>query len=177
MQQPPMPSSSGRKSGVIASPQDLAGGIMLLIIGAAGFIGAWDLAFGQFAGIGSGMLPKIVSVLICGFGLILIALGFLARNGEPLTSWNLRGAFFVLGAALLFSWTIRPLGLIFAAPIAILFASLADRNTRPLEIAIFTVLMTAFCIGLFSFALRLPIPVLPTAVPYPLGLIFAGASL
>ena len=89
-----------------------------------------------------------------------------------MTPWSFRGLFFVLGAALLFAWTIRPLGLIFAGPIAIVFASLADRTTRPLEIGIFTIALTAFCIGLFSFVLRLPIPVLPSSLPYPLDAIF-----
>ncbi len=160
--------------GVIASPQDLAGGLMLLAIGIGGFVGSWDLAFGQFAGIGSGMMPKIVSALICAFGVLLVGMGFALRSEEPLTRWNLRGVCFVLGAALLFAWTIRPLGLICAAPIAILFGSLADPETRPLEIIVFTVLLTAFCIALFSFLLGLPIPVLPTAVPYPLTLLLSG---
>lgn len=176
MQHPPT-DSSGVKVRTIASPQDFAGGLMLLIIGCAGFIGSWDLAFGERTGIGSGMLPKIVSGLICACGVLLIALGFRSRNGEPLTPWNLRGLFFVLGAALLFAWTIRPLGLIFAAPIAILFASLADPETRLFEILVFAFVMTLACIGLFSLGLGLPIPVLPTALPYPLTLFLAGGHL
>ena len=176
MQQPPT-DSSDPKFRAIASPQDFAGGLMLLALGVAGFIGSWDLAFGQISGIGSGMLPKIVAGLICVCGVLLIGLGFRARNGELLTPWNLRGLFFVLGAALLFAWTIRPLGLICAAPIAILFASLADPETRPIEIIVFAVVMTAFCIGLFSFGLGLPIPVLPSALPYPLTLFLAGGPL
>jgi hypothetical protein len=118
------------------------------------------------------MLPKIVAALVASFGVLLIAQAFVAPEGAPLAEWSLRGLVFVLGAALLFAWTIRPLGLVFAAPIAIVFASFADRSTRPLELAVFTVLMTAFCIGLFSFALRLPIPVLPTHLPYPLNQLF-----
>jgi hypothetical protein len=64
------------------------------------------------------------------------------------------------------------LGLIFAAPIAIVFASLADRTTRPLELAVFTLALTAFCIVLFSFVLRLPIPVMPSSPPYPFNELF-----
>lgn len=156
----------------IRSPQDFAGGVLLLAIAALGLIGSWHLDFGQFGGVGSGMVPKAVSVMIAGFGIGLIVQGFLSSGGEQMTPWSFRGLFFVLGAALLFAWTIRPLGLIFAGPIAIVFASLADRTTRPLEIGIFTIALTAFCIGLFSFVLRLPIPVLPSSLPYPLDAIF-----
>ncbi len=168
MQTPPHDDSvQSPPRGVVKSPQDLAAGIMLLVIATAGFIGSWDLAFGQFAGIGSGMLPKIVAALIAAFGVLMLVQGFTASDGEDITPWSFRSLVFVLGAALLFAWTIRPLGLIIAAPLAIIFSSLADRDTRPLEIIIFAALMTAFCIGLFSFALRLPIPILPTALPYP----------
>jgi len=168
MRSPPHESPTRSSSRLpIRSPQDLAGGLFLLVIAAVGFLGSWDLAFGQFGGVGSGMVPKAVSAMVVGFGLLLVAQGFLAPEGAPVTPWSLRGLFFVLGSALLFAWTIRPLGLIFAGPITIVFASLADRTTRPLEIAVFTVALTAFCILLFSVLLRLPIPVMPSGLPYP----------
>lgn len=164
------PSRTARRLPV-ASPQDFIGGVFLLVIAVVGLLGSWDLDFGQFGGVGSGMVPQTVAVLIAIFGVLLIAQGFLA-SGVAVTPWSFRGVIFVLGAALLFAWTIRPLGLILAGPITILFASLADRTTRPLEIAVFTVALTAFCVGLFSFVLRLPIPILPTSLPYPLNLFF-----
>lgn len=164
--------TSSPKRQLIRSPQDLFGGVFLLVIAAIGFLGSWDLAFGQLGGVGSGMVPKAVSVMIAAFGVLLVAQGFLASEGAPVTPWSLRALFFVLGAALLFAWTIRPLGLIFAAPIAIVFASLADRTTRPLELAVFTLALTAFCILLFSFVLRLPIPVMPSSPPYPFNELF-----
>lgn len=159
----------------IRSPQDLAGGLFLLVIAGIGYLGSWELAFGQFGGVGSGMVPQAVSAMIAGFGVLLIAQGFLSSEGLQVTPWSLRGLIFVLGAALLFAWTIRPLGLIFAAPITIVFASLADRTTRLLEIAVFAVALTVFCIGLFSLVLQLPIPVLPSALPYPINILFKAA--
>lgn len=153
----------------VKSPQDLAGGIFLLVIAALGFLGSWNLTFGELGGVGSGMVPKAISAMVAAFAALLIARGFLSNDIATITPWSLRGLFFVLGAALLFAWTIRPLGLIFAAPVAIVFSSFADRTTRPLELALFTVALTAFCILLFSGLLRLPIPVLPSALPYPLN--------
>lgn len=169
---PHAPPSAVSKRLPIRSPQDFAGGMLLLAIAVLGFLGSWHLDFGQFGGVGSGMVPQAVSAMIAGFGLLLIVRGFVSSDGAQMTPWSIRSLFFVLGATLLFAWTIRPLGLIFAGPIAIVFASLADRTTRPLEIAIFTVALTAFCIGLFSFLLQLPIPVLPSSLPYPFNEIF-----
>jgi hypothetical protein len=80
---------------------------------------------------------------------------------------------FVLGAVLLFAATIRgatlsfaglsltipPLGLAVAGPLAVIFSSLADRETRLVEILPFAVAITAASIFLFKYLLRLPIPV------------------
>lgn len=159
----------------VKSPQDLAGGVFLLVIAALGWLGAWNLSFGELGGVGSGMVPQAVSIMIAGFGVLFVVQAFLASDGADVTPWSLRGLFFVLGAALLFAWTIRPLGLIIAGPIAIIFAALADRTTRPIEIALFAVVLTAFCIILFSGVLQLPIPVLPSALPYPFNEYFRAA--
>jgi hypothetical protein len=40
-----------------------------------------------------------------------------------------------------------------------IFASFATNEVRPVEAVIFAVVMTAFCIALFKYALGLPIPV------------------
>lgn len=152
----------------VKSPQDLAAGLFLIALAGLGFAGTLDLPLGRLAVMGPGMVPKVVSTLILAFGLALIASGF-AVEGERLGSWPWRGTAFVLGAAVIFALTIRPLGLIVAGPLVVVFASCADRSTRPLEIIVFAVLITGFCILLFHYLLRLPIPVMPASLPYPLA--------
>jgi hypothetical protein len=51
-------------------------------------------------------------------------------------------------------------GLLVAGPLVVLISGLADREIRWKELVIFAVVMTALCIGLFRYALKLPIPVL-----------------
>lgn len=154
--------------GLVKSPIDLAGGLFLITLAAIGFFGTLNLSFGTLSSMGPGLLPRTVAVLLAGLGLTLVVSGFVAA-GSQLERWRLRGPFFVLGSVLLFAWTIRPLGLVIAGPLAVLFSSLADKDTRLVEVLIFAAVMTALCVGLFSFALRLPIPVLPSALPWPFG--------
>ena len=52
-------------------------------------------------------------------------------------------------------------GLVVAGPLAIIIAALAEHEARWGETIVFGVVMTAFCIGLFKFALGLPIPLAP----------------
>ena len=162
---------AAERRGLLKSPQDFGAGLFLIVFAAIGLIGGWSLPMGKLATIGSGMMPKVVACLVAAFGLLLIFESFVTR-GPVLERWALRGPFFVLSAILLFAWTVRPLGLVVAGPLAVVVSSLADKDTRIVEVAIFAAVMTAFCVGLFSYVLRLPIPILPTAVPYPLNLLF-----
>lgn len=164
----PAAAGGGGTRGPIKSPIDLAGGLFLLALGAVGFFGTLSLSFGSMSNIGPGLLPRTMSVMIAAIGVVLVVSSFLTR-GSPLERWSLRAPLFVLGSAVVFAWTIRPLGLIVAGPLAVLISSLADKDTRPIEVLIFAITLTAACIGLFSFVLRLPIPVMPTALPWPLG--------
>ena len=54
-----------------------------------------------------------LSRIIVALGLILV-INALFKRGQGLDRWSIRGIIFVLGSALLFGWTIRPLGLIVA---------------------------------------------------------------
>lgn len=159
------------RRGLLKSPQDFGAGLFLIAFAIIGFVGGWTLPMGKLSTVGSGMLPKVTAGLVAVFGLLLIVESLISR-GPVLERWGLRGPFFVLGAILLFAWTIRPLGLIIAGPLAVIVSSLADKDTHVVEVAIFAAVITAFCIGLFSYALRLPIPIMPTSAPYPLNLLF-----
>lgn len=158
-----------RLRGALKSPQDFAAGVFLLILAMVALVGTRDLEFGRFSSIGPGFMPRGIAILIAAFGLLFVVQS-LIWEGSRLDRWSLRGPFFVLGAALAFAWAIRPLGLIIAGPLAVAIAAAADRGARPVEVLIFAIMLTAACIGLFSVLLQLPIPVLPSALPFPLSL-------
>lgn len=151
---------SAAPRGIVKSPIDFAGGLFLLVIAATGYLGGFGLPVGHLSGIGSGLLPKSVAALVAVFGLVLVVQSFVT-DGDNLERFGIRGPIFVLGAVLVFAFTIRPLGLAIAGPLAILISALADKDTRPIEIIVFAVLMTLACIGLFKILLRLPIPIFP----------------
>lgn len=147
--------------------QDIGAGIFLLILSAIAFFGTTNLHFGQGPSVGPGMMPRAVAIAIAAFGVLFLAQGLMAA-GTPMERWSIRGPFFVLVAALVFAWTIRPLGVIVAGPLSVMIASMADKDTRLLEVVPYAIIITLACIGLFSYGLRLPMPVTPSAIPYPL---------
>lgn len=162
------PARPASRPGLIKSSQDLAGGLFLLALAAFGFFGTSNLKFGTLGGMGPGLLPKVISVLVAGFGLLLIVESMVVR-GSAMQRWSLRGPVFVLGAALMFALTVRPLGLVVAGPLAVLISSFADKGLNPgrlFEMLIFAAILTVFCVGLFKYALGLPIPLAPWYLGY-----------
>jgi putative tricarboxylic transport membrane protein len=140
----------------------LAGGFFMLAISALAFWQSDDLTLGTLRAFGPGMMPQLLSALcaICGMAILV---GGLVRPGPALERWTWRGPLFVLGGAIVFGLTIRPLGLAVAAPLALVLSSYASAETKLKETLIFGIAMTVFCIGLFKLLLGLPVPVAPWA--------------
>jgi hypothetical protein len=163
------------RPGLIRSPENLAGGALLLVLGGIGFLGTAGVSVGTLAEFGAGMVPRAVSALVACCGLALMVLSLTAK-GLALERWHLRGLLCILGAVLAFAVTLRgfdfglfklpALGLAIAGPLAVTLAALADHETRVGELLIFAVGLTALCIVLFRFILRLPIPIAPWALGY-----------
>jgi hypothetical protein len=147
----------------LKSPLDFAGGLFLLALAAVGYAGAFTLPIGHLSGIGSGLMPKTVAVLVAAFGAMLVIQGLFA-DGDRLEQWAVRGPIFVLGGVLVFAFTIRSWGLVVAGPLAFLVAALADRDTKPVEVVVMAVAMTLICGLLFKEMLNLPIPFDPAGL-------------
>jgi putative tricarboxylic transport membrane protein len=154
-----------RSSQVIKGPQNFVGGILIMAIAAFAMWLGSDLPAGTLGGMGPGMMPRSVAVLLCILGAALVVDSILER-GDGLGTWSLRGIFFVLGAILVFAYTVRLLGLAIAAPLAIWISAFASDEARWIETILFSIAMTAFCIGLFKYALGLPIPLAPWLLDY-----------
>lgn len=150
---------------VVLFGREFAGGVFLILLAVGGFFGAWSLNFGQLSGVGPGLMPKVTAILLGVLGIVMVLQALIAR-GEPLEAWSWRGTILVLGAICVFAATIRPFGLAFAGPVAMLMASLADPSTRLREIIPFAIILPALSIGLFKYALRLPIPLAPPLLGY-----------
>jgi hypothetical protein len=145
--------------------REVLAGLFLLVSAAVGYYAAFPLDAGSMSGVGSGLMPKAVAVLLAAFGIYLVIVG-LTGTHERVEGFSLRGTIFVLGAIMAFAATVRPLGLLVAGPLSMLLSSMADPDTRPMEIIVFTACMTVGCYLLFKVVLNLPIPVLPPVLGY-----------
>jgi putative tricarboxylic transport membrane protein len=117
------------------------------------------------SGVGPGMLPRGLALLLGALGTLLLATAVIER-GPLLETWSLRGPLLILGAMVAFGLAIRPLGLVVAGPLAVVIGACASDEVRWSETLVLGVLMTAACIGLFKLALGLPIPLAPWLIGY-----------
>ena len=155
--------------------RDFWAGIALVVLGGVALIGAADLPFMTRQGVGAGLMPRIVGGLIVALGALQVALALRAPAG-PVGAWAWREIVIVLGAVVLFGFTIRggtigpvevpPLGLVIAGPLAAFVAGLADRSAKPGELFVFSMAISAVCIVAFRFALGIPVPVAPWLIGY-----------
>ena len=149
----------------VRSPQEFAAGLFLMVLAAITLFEGIELSAGSLSQMGPGMLPRALGVIVFLLGGALILDGFVEK-GAGLERWHLRGPLFILGGAVIFGLIVRPAGLAVAGPLAVVFCAQADRGTRVVETAVFGVGLTLFCVGLFKFALGLPIPVAPWLLGY-----------
>ncbi len=146
-------------------PKNAAAGVFLIAVAALALWQTADLVGGSLRQMGPGMLPRVLASLLGVSGIALIISAYWQER-VPLDRWSLRGLIFILGAVTAFGVTVRPLGLAVAGPLALIISVGASSESRILEIAIFGLVMTGFCILLFKVLLGLPIPVAPWLLGY-----------
>src|SRR5262249_23075653 len=145
--------------------QDVVGGLVIIAVAIFAFWAGSDLPIGTLGGMGPGMLPNGLAILLGALGALLVVDAWL-EGGERLERWSIRGPVFVLGAVVAFGLAVRPLGLVIAGPLAVVTPAFASDEVKWGETILFGLVMTVFCVGLFKLALGLPIPLAPWLIGY-----------
>ncbi|HET7754981.1 MAG TPA: tripartite tricarboxylate transporter TctB family protein [Anaeromyxobacteraceae bacterium] len=143
----------------VRAPQDFWAGVSLVALAAFSFWAGRALDSGTLRSMGPGMMPRAVALLMAGIGVGLVVASFL-RAGDALERWSFRGVIFIMLGVVAFALTIRSPGLVVAGPLVCIVAGVSSPEARVKELAVFGVVMTALCVGLFRYALHLPIPIL-----------------
>lgn len=144
----------------VKSPQNLAGGLVLIGIALLVFWQTQDLATGTAVRMGPGYFPRLLAILIAACGVALAGTS-LAVRGPGLEGWALRPLLFILGSIVFFAFAIRPLGLVATGAILVLLSSFGSTEVRWKETILFAVGLLVFTVLLFPIALGLPMPIWP----------------
>lgn len=150
-------------------------GIVLLVFGAIALWAGADLPFMTSSGVGSGLLPRVLAVLIIALGGLQLFVTW-KNPGDSTGHWAIKEMVPVVLAVIAFAVTIRgyhlgpitipALGLAVATPLSIIVSGLAAKDCKPVELVVFAIILSVICIGLFRYALGLSLPVAPWLIGY-----------
>jgi putative tricarboxylic transport membrane protein len=144
----------------VQSPQDVFGGMALVLISLIAFVASNDLPGMRGFAFGPGTAPRLFA-----FALALLAIGVVVTGlltaGPDVTPYKFRGVMFIIGAILCFAATIRPLGLVIAAFSTMVICAAAADDVKWRETLVVAVVITAFCSVLFPYGLNLPFQLWP----------------
>jgi putative tricarboxylic transport membrane protein len=145
----------------VRGPQDFIGGLALMGIALFALWASSDLQGMRGFSFGAGTAPRMFGFLLLGLGAAVALVGIFTE-GAHLAKYHWRGPLFVSLAILSFAFTIRPMGMIFAAMTSFVIAACGTAETRWTEMLIVGACLTTFCALLFPYALGLPLQLLPT---------------
>jgi hypothetical protein len=141
---------------IIRSPKDFFCGLLLLAVAGIFAIGLLDLDIGTAFRMGPGYFPLVLTLLLTGLGLAIMANG-LRSPGEPIGVIPWRGILLIVLPVVFFGLTLRGLGLVPSLGITIFLTTLASRQWN-LWVALGTTFFLVLgCVAVFSYGLGLPI--------------------
>ena len=142
----------------------LAGGIFV-VLGIAFAAGALAYDIGSPTRMGPGYVPLVLGGLLAGLGLLVIAKGFVAGEGDAIGDVDWRAVVLVTAGLLFFGLTVRGLGVVGALFGASLLAALARSQTSLREALVIAAGLTALSVVIFIFALQLRLPLVGSWIP------------
>ena len=142
----------------------LAGGIFI-VFGLAFATGSLAYDLGTPLRMGPGYVPFALGLIQVGLGILVIAKGFIAGEGEPMATVDWRAVAFITAGILFFGLTVRGLGVVGALFGASLLSALARSQTSRREALLIAAALTVLSVVIFIFALRLRLPLAGSWLP------------
>jgi hypothetical protein len=144
----------------IRAPKDFWSGIMFLAFAAVGLLAARGYSLGTPGRMGPGYFPILLATVLGGLGLLLVVRS-LVIAGDRLSRLHLLPLAIIALGVCLFGVFIERLGLVIALIVVTMVTALASRESRPMEFTALALVLAAFSVGVFVYALRLPLPIWP----------------
>lgn len=145
----------------IGNKRDFFSGLMLVGFGLAALLIARSYRMGTLLRMGPGYFPVALSILLILIGIIVSGL---ALRSDEVTSPKLalRPLLIVTGATVLFGVFINGAGMLLTTVGLVVASRLARPGYPWLETVILAAGLSALCVAVFYFGIRIQMPLLPT---------------
>jgi hypothetical protein len=142
----------------IKSPQDFGAAIILIVIGLAGLWFGRDYEMGTVSQMGPGYMPFLLSVGLIIFGGV-ISLRAVSVDGPPIERGLWYPGILILICVVLFALLIDTAGLAPTIFVVTVLCAFASPEVKWKEAVALGVGLAIFCVLVFVYGLRQPIPV------------------
>jgi hypothetical protein len=144
----------------LAKHRDVFAGGLIALIGAGAIAEGRTYGIGGLSDMGSGFFPVVLGAGLVLLGGVMAAMGTPAPEGHAATTPDWRGALAIAAAVVLFIVLADNAGLLPAIFGCVFVGALGTRGTTLKEAALLSIGIAIFGIGLFSFVLKVPFPIL-----------------
>jgi hypothetical protein len=141
---------------LFTSPERHLGSLALLVCATFVLVVGWSYPAGSITQMGPGYFPRIIGVLMLGFGALCLLSELREEKAQP-SQMHWRNIGFTAVSVLAFAALIDKAGLVPATFAAVLLSKFADNAARPVDAVIYTLFV---CLGawvLFIQILGLPL--------------------
>jgi Tripartite tricarboxylate transporter TctB family len=145
----------------IRAPRDFWSGVMFCSFAAIAIFTARGYALGTAGKMGPGYFPLLLAVLLAALGATLIARS-VVLSGESISRFHVLPLAVIAAAVCLFGVLIEPLGLVVSLSALTLMSAWAGAQFRLVEALALAAALIVFSVGVFVYALGLPLNIWPT---------------
>src|SRR5262249_24702158 len=145
----------------IRAPKDFWSGVMFCGFAAVAILAARGYSLRSAGRMGPGYFPLLLAALLAALGGALIARS-VVLSGEPLSRFHVLPLASIVTVVCLFGVLIDPLGLVVSLAVLPLMAALSGGRFRPMETLMLAAVLIVFSVGVFVYALGLPLTIWPS---------------
>jgi hypothetical protein len=145
----------------IRAPKDFWSGVMFCGFAVVAILAARGYSPGTAGKMGPGYFPLLLGGLLAALGGILIARS-VVLSGEPVPRLQLLPLAIIAAAVCLFGVLIEPLGLVVSLAVLTLVSAWARAQFRLMETLALAAALIVFSVGVFVYALGLPLNIWPS---------------
>ena len=139
--------------------RDVLAGLLLIVMGGIAFIMALDYPFGSTTRMGPGYFPRVLAGIAIAFGIVLLLKGL--RTPEAVKGrWGWWPIAMMVLALVAFGWIMDRFGIVPALVALFFISAFGGHEFKFKEVAVLTVVMTAFAVAVFVVGLNLPYPLI-----------------
>ena len=139
---------------------DMLSAAFVIALGLGGLAALGNAEIGTTSEMGTGYLPRLVTWLLLGGGLVLAALALL-RDGGGLPDLRVKPLLVVSLAIAAFAFNVDQFGMVIAVVSSTLIASLASTESRWRETLLLAAGIALGAVLVFILGLKMPIPIWP----------------